>query len=244
MVADGAITAFQAAWRGGRIPIPIVEPGWAVGRFGDRTIEVLDDDPYVLLDAPGTGWAAVERYARAQGIAVDDPVRQVAAEYQLNPITVSRAYQELADEALVEKRRGLGMFVTDQASKKLLGNERERFLKEEWPVVLERIQRLGLTVEDLLEELVGEIYDEYDGARQDVDAKAAEQLEVLDGGMILEDLEGMLGIELPVALKALTLMPAELPESETTLMVETSAVRNAVQLCAPQIISPSGWRSP
>ena len=39
-------------------------------------------------------------------------VRQVAAEYQLNPITVSRAYQELADEGLVEKRRGLGMFVT------------------------------------------------------------------------------------------------------------------------------------
>ena len=78
-------------------------------------------------------------------------VRQVAAEYQLNPITVSRAYQELADEALVEKRRGLGMFVTDQASKKLLGNERERFLKEEWPQVLERISRLGLTPRELLE---------------------------------------------------------------------------------------------
>jgi exodeoxyribonuclease V alpha subunit len=52
---------------------------WAVGRFGDRTLEVLDGDPYVLLDAPGTGWAAVERYARTQGVAVDDPVRQVAA---------------------------------------------------------------------------------------------------------------------------------------------------------------------
>ncbi|WP_149193580.1 GntR family transcriptional regulator [Luteimonas suaedae] len=77
-------------------------------------------------------------------------VRQVAAEYQLNPITVSRAYQELADEALVEKRRGLGMFVTDEASKKLLANERERFLTEEWPQVLERIQRLGLATEDLL----------------------------------------------------------------------------------------------
>ncbi|HEU4813931.1 MAG TPA: GntR family transcriptional regulator, partial [Xanthomonadaceae bacterium] len=55
-------------------------------------------------------------------------VRQVAAEYQLNPITVSRAYQELADEALVEKRRGLGMFVTEGASEKLLASERERFL--------------------------------------------------------------------------------------------------------------------
>jgi GntR family transcriptional regulator len=77
-------------------------------------------------------------------------VRQVAAEYQLNPITVSRAYQELADEALVEKRRGLGMYVTEEASRKLLASERDRFLHEEWPLVLERIQRLGLTAEQLL----------------------------------------------------------------------------------------------
>src|SRR6478752_2913756 len=69
-------------------------------------------------------------------------VRQVAAEYQRNPLTVSRAYQELADEAIVEKRRGLGMYVTEGASEKLLNSERERFLREEWPLVLERIQRL------------------------------------------------------------------------------------------------------
>ena len=78
-------------------------------------------------------------------------VRQVAAEYQLNPITVSRAYQELADEALVEKRRGLGMYVTEEAAKKLLSSERERFLREEWPLVVERIQRLGLRIEELLQ---------------------------------------------------------------------------------------------
>src|SRR5687768_3967007 len=77
-------------------------------------------------------------------------VRQVAAEYQLNPITVSRAYQELADEALVEKRRGLGMYVMEGASEKLLVSERDRFLREEWPLVLERIQRLGLSLEKLL----------------------------------------------------------------------------------------------
>ena len=75
---------------------------------------------------------------------------QVAAEYQLNPITVSRAYQELADETLVEKRRGLGMYVTEGATGKLLASERERFLREEWPAMVERIQRLGLQVEDLL----------------------------------------------------------------------------------------------
>ena len=80
-------------------------------------------------------------------------VRQVAADYQLNPITVSRAYQELADEALVEKRRGLGMFVTEEASKKLRSSERERFLQEEWPLVVERIERLGLSARDLLQSI-------------------------------------------------------------------------------------------
>ena len=78
-------------------------------------------------------------------------VRQVAAEYQLNPITVSRAYQELADESLVEKRRGLGMYVTEEAAKKLLSSERDRFLHEEWPLVLERIQRLGLSMQELMQ---------------------------------------------------------------------------------------------
>ena len=80
-------------------------------------------------------------------------VRTVAADYQLNPITVSRAYQELADEALVEKRRGLGMFVTEEASKKLRSSERERFLQEEWPLVVERIERLGLSARDLLQSI-------------------------------------------------------------------------------------------
>jgi len=77
-------------------------------------------------------------------------VRQVAADYQLNPITVSRAYQELVDETLVEKRRGLGMYVTEGAVDKLLSTERDRFVREEWPAMVERIRRLGLDIEQLL----------------------------------------------------------------------------------------------
>jgi GntR family transcriptional regulator len=77
-------------------------------------------------------------------------IRQIAAEYSLNPITVSRAYQELVDETLVEKRRGLGMYVIEGARDKLLASEREHFLREEWPVLLERISRLGLNMEQLL----------------------------------------------------------------------------------------------
>jgi GntR family transcriptional regulator len=78
-------------------------------------------------------------------------VRQVAADYQLNPITVSKAYQELVDDDLVEKRRGIGMYVTEGASEKLLASERERFLREEWPAMLERIRRLGLDAGSLLD---------------------------------------------------------------------------------------------
>ena len=78
-------------------------------------------------------------------------VRQIASEYQLNPITVSRAYQELADDQLVEKRRGLGMYMTDGARAKLLASERERFLLEEWPLVMERIRRLGLSIDELMQ---------------------------------------------------------------------------------------------
>jgi GntR family transcriptional regulator len=80
-------------------------------------------------------------------------VRQVAAEYQLNPITVSKAYQELVDEQLVEKRRGIGMYVTEGASEKLLASERERFMREEWPAMLERIRRLGIDPALLLKEV-------------------------------------------------------------------------------------------
>ena len=78
-------------------------------------------------------------------------VRTVAADYRLNPLTVLKGYQELVDEELVEKRRGLGMYVKDGARKLLLRGERQKFLAEEWPRVRATIQRLGLNAEDLLD---------------------------------------------------------------------------------------------
>jgi GntR family transcriptional regulator len=77
-------------------------------------------------------------------------VRNVAAEYRVNPLTVLKGYQQLVDEDLVEKRRGLGMFVKDGARNLLLKGEREKFLAEQWPRVRATIQRLGLTPDDLL----------------------------------------------------------------------------------------------
>lgn len=78
-------------------------------------------------------------------------VRTVAAEYRINPLTVLKGYQQLVDEELVEKRRGLGMFVKIGARHLLLSGEREKFLTEEWPRIQATIQRLGLKAEELLD---------------------------------------------------------------------------------------------
>ena len=78
-------------------------------------------------------------------------VRNVAAEYRVNPITVLKGYQELVEEGLVETKRGLGMFIKPGARDLLLQAERRKFLEEEWPRISATIQRLGLTPEELLE---------------------------------------------------------------------------------------------
>lgn len=78
-------------------------------------------------------------------------VRNVATEYRVNPLTVLKAYQELVEEELVEKRRGLGMFVKSGARDSLLKGERRKFLAEQWPRISATIHRLGLTPKELLE---------------------------------------------------------------------------------------------
>ena len=77
-------------------------------------------------------------------------VRNVAAEFRLNPLTVLKGYQQLVDEQLVEKRRGRGMYVSAGAAVALRADERRRFLEADWPKVRATIARLGLSLEELL----------------------------------------------------------------------------------------------
>jgi GntR family transcriptional regulator len=77
-------------------------------------------------------------------------VRNVAAEYRVNHLTVLKGYQQLVDEQLVESKRGRGMFINAGARNLLLQGERQKFLAEEWPRVHATIQRLGLNAEELL----------------------------------------------------------------------------------------------
>ena len=77
-------------------------------------------------------------------------VRAVAADYRVNPLTVLKGYQQLVDDEIVEKRRGVGMFIVAGAREALLSAERQRFLSEQWPAILANIRRLGLTTRELL----------------------------------------------------------------------------------------------
>ena len=78
-------------------------------------------------------------------------VRNVAAEYRVNPLTVLKGYQELVDEGLVETRRGRGMFINAGARSLLLQGERQKFLGQEWPRICATMRRLGLSAEELLD---------------------------------------------------------------------------------------------
>jgi GntR family transcriptional regulator len=84
-------------------------------------------------------------------------VRTVAADYRVNPLTVLKGYQQLAEEQLVETRRGRGMFINAGARQMLLEAERQKFLEEEWPRIHATIQRLGLTADELLDRVEQDI---------------------------------------------------------------------------------------
>ena len=88
----------------------------------------------------------------SEGDAVPS-VRQVAADYQINHLTVAKAYQELVDDGLLEKRRGLGMFVVDGARSSLTDNEQQKFLDDELPAFAERVHVLGMDMELVAQKL-------------------------------------------------------------------------------------------
>lgn len=118
------------------------------------------------MDQPWNDTQPIYRQIRDRVIAMildgvlkeGDPlpsVRTVAQESRVNPITVSKGYQHLVDEGLVETRRGLGMFVKEGARALLLQGERQRFLAEEWPRIQAKIERLGITAQELLNAKAG-----------------------------------------------------------------------------------------
>jgi len=78
-------------------------------------------------------------------------IRQIAMDLSVNPLTVTKAYQSLVDLGVVEKKRGLGMYVAKGARAKLLAHEREKFLAQDWPRIRVQIEALELNLKDLFD---------------------------------------------------------------------------------------------
>ena len=79
-------------------------------------------------------------------------VRQLANDYQVNPLTVAKAFQELAIEELAEKKRGVGFMVKAGVRQAVQRREKTRFLRDEWPQIKARMERLGIDPVELLKE--------------------------------------------------------------------------------------------
>ena len=80
-------------------------------------------------------------------------IRDISGQHRINHLTVAKALQMLVDERLVEKRRGVGMYVAQGASSKLSKLEVAKFLDTEWPLTCQKIKRLGLSADTLLKGL-------------------------------------------------------------------------------------------
>jgi len=80
-------------------------------------------------------------------------VRQLALDCDINPLTVSKAYKELAREGFTDKHRGEGLMLRKGVRELLLRRERNRFMKEEWPILRSRLKRLGIDLRTLADTL-------------------------------------------------------------------------------------------
>ncbi|KAB2589089.1 GntR family transcriptional regulator [Streptomyces arboris] len=86
----------------------------------------------------------------------DEPVTsttQYATFHRINPATVAKAYQQLVDEGLLYKKRGIGMFVTPAARSVLLGQRRERFFTEVVDAMVEEARTIGVPLDEVIERL-------------------------------------------------------------------------------------------
>ncbi|MBO0233150.1 GntR family transcriptional regulator [Vibrio parahaemolyticus] len=80
-------------------------------------------------------------------------VRSISADMKINHLTVMKGYQLLVDEGLVEKKRGQGMFVAQGAIQQLRFAEKARFLEHQIPQIADTLQRLDMSVDELVQQL-------------------------------------------------------------------------------------------
>lgn len=111
-----------------------------------------DDQPiYRQLMNEVIGWILSGRLEDGDALP---SIRNLASDYEVNPLTAAKAYQGLTDNGLVDKRRGVGLFIKPGARERLLRLEKEKFMTSEWPEIVARIEQVGIDPKELLATLV------------------------------------------------------------------------------------------
>lgn len=78
---------------------------------------------------------------------------QYAAYYRINPATAAKAFQQLVDEDVLYKRRGIGMFVSPGSRDRLLAARRERFFADVLEPMLSEARAIGIPLRDIIRRL-------------------------------------------------------------------------------------------
>jgi GntR family transcriptional regulator len=75
---------------------------------------------------------------------------QYAAFYRINPATAQKGFQQLVDEGILYKKRGIGMFVSQGAREVLRANHRERFFGDVVEPMVNEARAIGIPIEDVI----------------------------------------------------------------------------------------------
>jgi GntR family transcriptional regulator len=75
---------------------------------------------------------------------------QYAAYYRINPATVAKAFQQLVDEQVLYKKRGIGMFVSPTARDALRAQRRERFFSDVVDPMVAEAKAVGVPVDEIV----------------------------------------------------------------------------------------------
>lgn len=76
---------------------------------------------------------------------------EISKNYKINPATILKGMNQLVEEKLIEKKRGLGMFVTIGAQQKVLNQRKDNFINKELLKVLDEAKKLNISQEQLIE---------------------------------------------------------------------------------------------
>ena len=77
-------------------------------------------------------------------------VREYGASVGVNPNTVMRTYEKLTSDKIIYNKRGIGYFISPEAEKIVLENEKRKFLEEELPAFLKRAGLLGVELSEII----------------------------------------------------------------------------------------------